>query len=234
MGSDTYTDLMRWYRRETRDNALAFSPPPSESNNAQQCQSKTSYVLLRVMCSLTPILSMNQVFANAALPIARVISVPDLFTEIVHSALDVYPPSPRRLGAAVAVSHVSFSCRAVCLGTPTLWARQIGLLPLAIAEFLARSGPALLDIKWTSRPSLMSLDGIDSSSMLAIGLSWCVTVPVYIRFRDRLTFRKEASSPRDCGWPCHNSHGHGCERNHRRAVARSFPSPQPIFLWLLV
>ena len=73
-----------------------------------------------------------------------------------------------------------------------------------------------------------------ASSMLAIGLSWCVTFPVYVRFRDRLTFRKEASSSCDCGWSCHNSHGHGCERNHRRAVARSFPSSQPIFLWLLV
>ncbi|VDB85155.1 unnamed protein product [Peniophora sp. CBMAI 1063] len=97
--------------------------------------------------------------ANANLPIARLISIPELFAFIVHCALDVYPPLvQQRLGAAVVVSHVSYACRLLCLSTPTLWARQIGKLPTATREFLARSSKAELDIHWASwNPSLASL-----------------------------------------------------------------------------
>ncbi|VDB85151.1 unnamed protein product [Peniophora sp. CBMAI 1063] len=102
---------------------------------------------------------------NAAQPISRMMSLPELLSAVVHHALDVYPPElvrkrkgapesslerVRRLGAAVIISHVCSAWRTRCIATPTVWARQIGLVPPATEEFLARSGEALVDIYWRS------------------------------------------------------------------------------------
>ncbi|VDB96638.1 unnamed protein product [Peniophora sp. CBMAI 1063] len=116
----------------------------------------------------------SRAILNATRPVARVMSIPELFAVIMHFALDVYMPSilphilckrfdkpepvvgTRRLGAAVVVSHVCSAWRAICIGTPTLWARLIGQVPSAINEFVARSGQSQVDIHSATVPSIHS------------------------------------------------------------------------------
>ncbi|KZV75616.1 hypothetical protein PENSPDRAFT_748279, partial [Peniophora sp. CONT] len=115
----------------------------------------------------------NLVAYNATLPISRLL-IPELFSEIIHIALDddlpEYPksrvfetsagdtsihdagPPKWRLGAAIAASHVCFAWRRLCLGTPTLWARHIGRFPQATSTHLKRSGYALLDVVYVQDP----------------------------------------------------------------------------------
>ncbi|VDC07163.1 unnamed protein product [Peniophora sp. CBMAI 1063] len=40
----------------------------------------------------------------------------------------------------IVLSHVSSAWRSLCLASPTLWSKNVGLLPKAVATFLARSG----------------------------------------------------------------------------------------------
>ncbi|KZV75614.1 hypothetical protein PENSPDRAFT_52436 [Peniophora sp. CONT] len=64
-----------------------------------------------------------------------------------NALVDLRQPRKRwHLGAAVTASHVCFAWRTLCIGTPTLWARQIAMIPQAIPVFLDRSGRALLAI----------------------------------------------------------------------------------------
>lgn len=121
---------------------------------------------------------------NAASTISRVMSIPELFTEIIHMALDSSPPGIHsyhnkgtsvasfrniinyeltfrfhaeyyeKLGSAVVASHVCTAWRRICLDTPTLWARQVGQLPAATAIILSRAREANLDLTWTSRSDL--------------------------------------------------------------------------------
>ncbi|KZV75632.1 hypothetical protein PENSPDRAFT_748292 [Peniophora sp. CONT] len=93
--------------------------------------------------------------ANAAQPVSRLMSISELFSAVVHFALDVDSPSTSptgvcTLGAAVVVSHTCTTWRALAIDTPTLWARQIGMLPYAVAEFLARSNDCLVDVHWVA------------------------------------------------------------------------------------
>lgn len=78
----------------------------------------------------------------------------------------------QRLGAAVVASHVCAAWRIACLGTPTLWARQIGPIRSAATVFLARSRYALLDVHWPKKCGgsihplrIRTLNGRDASCL---------------------------------------------------------------------
>lgn len=130
--------------------------------------------------------------ANATLPISRLL-IPEIFSGIIHLALDDDPPlfideevfesgdsgaisywrRERHLGVAVVASHVCFTWRVLCIGTPSLWARQIGRIPNAVSDFLERSGHALLDIEdyqnsrfWLSSPR------IDPARVRSLDIIW--------------------------------------------------------------
>ncbi|KZV75648.1 hypothetical protein PENSPDRAFT_680876 [Peniophora sp. CONT] len=113
---------------------------------------------------------------NAALPISRVL-IPEVFAHIILLALDEdrpwhigrHPSSAGDtrpvvvyLGAAISASHVCYAWRVLCIGTPLLWARQIGWIPVAASIFLRRSGSALVDIYTThgivDLPGIVSID----------------------------------------------------------------------------
>ncbi|VDB96637.1 unnamed protein product [Peniophora sp. CBMAI 1063] len=166
-------------------------------------------------------------------------SIPELFSIIMHFALDVYPPNDRRftmaqlmrwrrnshsatedeaaseasviaerLGATVVASHVCAAWRIACLTTPTLWARQVGMIPPAANVFLARSKSALLDVYRTANAvgiirlsQIRTLKG--SVSCLPTLLSGCFTNLVSLsiqhidsRARERLNDIGTIDAPR--------------------------------------
>ncbi|KZV75647.1 hypothetical protein PENSPDRAFT_748305 [Peniophora sp. CONT] len=115
------------------------------------------------------------VAANATLPVSRLM-LPELFSEIIHFALNSDPPRimsdyMRHLGIAVKASHVCYTWRMLSIGTSSLWARHVGSLPNATAIFLTRSGRALLSIDyeyWSHTASWPSIPIIDSSRLYSL------------------------------------------------------------------
>jgi nucleobase:cation symporter-1, NCS1 family len=74
-----------------------------------------------------------------------------------------------------------------------------------------------------------------ASSMIAVGLSWCVCFIIGGRVNG-LTRRSIQETGIAChrSWAYHYFGGHGFERNCRSAPARCIPGTKPVILWLLV